>query len=55
MDIFIEINIFEDGDGFAYSAVLDSDGEPVVLCDGITDTRRAALDATYNHLKTIIR
>lgn len=55
MGTFIELNFIDTEDGVAYSAVLDSGGEPVVLCDGITNTGREALNAIFNHLKTVIK
>lgn len=55
MNTFVEINVFEDDDGVGYSAVLDSDGDPVVLCEGNVDTRRAAMDAICSALRKTIR
>lgn len=55
MNIFVEVNVFEDEDGIGYSAVLDSDGEPVVLCEGSVSNRREAMEAIYGALKKTIR
>lgn len=56
MDIFVELNIYEQEDGqYAYTAVLDSDGEPVVLCDGAGGSRKEALDALVSVLTKTIR
>lgn len=52
---FIEVNIFEDEDGVGYSAVLDDDGEPVVLCEGNVSNRAAARDAIFSALSKTIR
>lgn len=54
-NVFIEINVFDDGDDVGYSVVLDSDGEPVVLCDGSVRNKREAADAIISALRKTIR